>query len=62
MEHVSKNDIITLDISGYNSDGFGVAKKDGRVFFIKGAISGETAAVRVLKVGKSVIYGKIEKL
>ncbi len=62
MEHVSKNDIITLDISGYNSDGFGVAKKDGRVFFIKGAISGETAAVRVLKVGKNVIYGKIEKL
>lgn len=57
-----KNEIIEATITGYTSEGLGVAHVDGMAVFISRAIFGERCAVKILKVTKTVAYGKIEKL
>lgn len=54
--------IYTLTIEGYTSEGDGVARADGRVFFVKGALLGETCVVKVLKDSKKVVYTKLENI
>jgi len=59
----SKNQVLTLQIEGYGSDGAGVSRvEDGRVVFVKGALSGETCLVQLLKVGKSTAWGSVSEL
>ena len=62
MANLKKNQIITVTVCGYSSSGQGVAKYDGFVIFISGAISGEICEIRLLKVLKNMAYAKIEKL
>lgn len=62
MGEFVKNSIHTLTVSGYASDGESVGRVDGRVVFVKNALDGETCAVRLLKVGKTAAWGKIETL
>ena len=60
---LNKNDILTgAVIEGYTSEGLGVARADGRAVFVHGALRGETCDIRILKVGKTAVYAKIEKL
>ena len=56
---MKKNDVLKVDIEGYSSEGHGVAKPDGFVLFVPGALIGETAVVHVLKVNKHFGYAKI---
>ncbi len=56
---MKKNDKLTVTIEGYSSEGHGVAKPDGFVLFVPGALEGETALVHVLKVNKHFGYAKI---
>ncbi|MDR3309925.1 MAG: 23S rRNA (uracil(1939)-C(5))-methyltransferase RlmD [Oscillospiraceae bacterium] len=60
MAELQKNDILTLTTGGYSSEGQGVARADGRVVFIKGAVSGETVSARILKTGKNAAFAKVE--
>ena len=62
LSEIKKNSIWTVTVEGYTHDGDGVAHADGRVFFVKGALRGETAEVRVLKDNKSIVYAKIDRL
>ena len=58
-----KNDIITADITGYTSEGLGVARADdGMAVFVKDAIAGERAQIRVEHVGRTAAYGRIAAL
>ncbi|MCL2562772.1 MAG: 23S rRNA (uracil(1939)-C(5))-methyltransferase RlmD [Oscillospiraceae bacterium] len=57
---LTKNTTHTTTIRGYTSDGEGVARIDGQVVFVKGAIDGETCTVRILRTAKSVAWAKIE--
>ena len=57
-----KNQILTVEISDMTSDGEGVGKKDGFPFFIKDAIIGDKAQIRVTKVKKNYAYGRLEKV
>ena len=59
---LKKNEIYEAEITGYTSEGLGVAHIDGMAVFVPRAVAGERCAVRILKVTKSVAYGKIEKL
>ncbi len=55
-----KNEILTLRIEGYGSDGAGVSHMaDGRVLFVKGALAGELCRVQLLKLGKSAGWGRV---
>lgn len=50
---------ISLWIEGYASDGAGIARHEGRVIFVKGAMAGERCQVYIDKVGKSAIWGHV---
>ena len=55
-----KNEIYTVDIEGFSSSGDGIARIDGFVVFVKGAIAGERCRIKLLKVGKREAYARIE--
>ena len=54
-----KNQEYEVEISGYNSDGAGVARISGQVVFIPGVIRGEICKIKILKVNKNIAYGKV---
>ena len=56
---LKKNDTVTAVITGYDSQGLGVARVDGQVVFVHGGIRGETCDVRILKVLKNAAFGKV---
>jgi len=62
MSTLLKNSYHTVRIEGYSADGSGVARIDGQVVFVKGAINGELCEIKILKVLKNYAYGKIERI
>ncbi len=62
MAPLKKNETVTADITGWSSDGDGVARVGGQVMFVRGAIEGETCRVRVLKAGKNAAWGRAEEI
>ncbi len=59
---LKKNDIITVTVTDINHEGLGVAKHDGAVIFIKGAVTGDVLDVKIIKQGRSYFVGRIEKI
>ena len=43
---LKKNDVFTAEIIDITNLGFGVAKIDGQVIFISGAVTGDTVRAR----------------
>lgn len=62
MVSARKNQLVPLTIEGYSSDGDGVARLDGMAVFVKGALRGEECLVRLLKVGRSAAWGRVEEV
>lgn len=62
MEHWEKNDTITLTISAYTADGFGIGKHDGLVVFVPNTVRGEVCTVKLLKVKKTLAWGRVEEI
>ena len=50
---VTKNQEYTVAIEGYSGEGAGVARIDGFVVFVSGALRGEVCRILILKVLKS---------
>ncbi len=59
MTTIQEKKIYPLTIDGYAADGDGVARLDGMVVFVKGALRGETCQVWIDKVGKSAVWGHV---
>ncbi|MBR2080815.1 MAG: 23S rRNA (uracil(1939)-C(5))-methyltransferase RlmD [Oscillospiraceae bacterium] len=57
-----KNEIYPVTFAGYSAEGLGVCRIDGQVVFVAGALDGERAEVRIVKVLKQLAYGRIERL
>ena len=53
MPGLEKNRIYRACIQGYSSEGLGIARIDGQVVFVHGAIRGEICDVLVMKVLKT---------
>ena len=62
MEKPQKNQIVTLNIEGYSSEGSGIAHLNGMAVFVAGAIRGEVCRVKLLKVGRTAAWGKVEQV
>lgn len=62
MPALEKNRIYRAHIDGYSSEGLGIARIDGQVVFVHGAIRGEVCDVLVMKVLKNAAFGKIAAL
>ena len=52
MALYKQDDIVTLNVTAFGMDGEGIAKQDGFVFFVKGALAGETVKAKILHVNK----------
>ena len=59
---LKKNDLFTAEIIDITNLGFGVAKIDGAVVFVSGAVPGDLAKIRIIKVGSSYSVGRIEEM
>ncbi len=62
MSQLEKNQIHTVTVGGYSSDGLGVARIDGQVVFIHGGVRGEICSIRILKVLKHIAFAKVEEI
>ena len=62
MAKPQKNDLFDLTIEGYSSEGEGIARLNGMAVFVKGAIQGEVCRIRLLKVGKTAAWAKVEEV
>lgn len=62
MTTIQEKKIYPLTIDGYAADGDGVARMDGMVVFVKGAIRGELCNVYIDKVGKSAVWGHVTEV
>jgi len=62
LTELKKNELYTCRITGYTSEGLGVAHIHDRAVFIKDTIVGETWEVKILKVTKGAVYAKGMKL
>ena len=56
---LAKNQEHTVTIEGYGEGGMGVARIDGRIVFVHGALRGEKCRVLILKTLKSVAFAKV---
>lgn len=61
MEY-KKNVCVTVAIEDMSSDGEGVGKADGFTLFVKDAVIGDVAEVKILKAKKHYAYARLEKL
>ena len=59
---MQKNQIFTGKIDGCTSQGLGVARFEDRAVFVKGAIPGEVCSIRIVKVTKTAVYGRLEQV
>ncbi len=59
---MEKNQIVTIEIEDIGNDGEGIGKVDGYTLFVKGAVVGDVAKVKVLKAKKTYGYAKVEEL
>ena len=59
MDRIVEHTTQRLHIESYASDGAGIARLDGAVVFVKGAVRGETCQVFLDKVGRSAVWGHV---
>ena len=62
MAVLAKNQLHTVEVTGYTAEGLGVARIGGQVVFIHGGVRGETCTVQVLKVQKQVAFAKVRQV
>lgn len=59
---MKKNECFDVEITDMNFLGFGIAKVDGCVLFVSGAVTGDTARVRVIKVCRTYAVARTERI
>ncbi len=57
-----KNDIITLEITDFTPEGFGVGRYESKVFFVADTAPGDVVEVLVLKELQSHGFAKVQKV
>ena len=55
-------DLLTLDVYEINNLGAGVAKHEGLVVFVKGAVSGDVVRAKIIKLSKSFAVARLEEV
>jgi 23S rRNA (uracil1939-C5)-methyltransferase len=57
-----KNQLIEAVITGYNSEGYGIARVHGHAVFVEGGARGDEVILRIVKVTAKAVYAKIETM
>ena len=56
-----KNQTVTVEINDITDLGFGVGRVDGVVVFVSDTVPGDVCEVKLIKVNKTYLVGKVEK-
>ena len=56
---VYKGQVLDVEITGYTSEGQGVARVEGLAVFVAGAIRGERVKIKIAHLGHTAAYGDI---
>ena len=59
---MQKNKIYRAEFKGYTAEGAAVARINGMTIFVEGGAVGDQCDVKIIKVGKNLAFGKIEKI
>lgn len=59
---MKKNELIEIDITDMTNLGFGVARFDGTVVFVSGAVTGDRVRARIIKQTSSYAVGRLEEI
>ena len=59
---LEKNDVVTITIEDVSMNGEGIGKSNGYTLFVKDAIVGDVAEVKVTKAKKTYGYGRLMKI
>jgi len=59
---VYKGQVLEVDITGYTSEGQGVARVEGLAVFVAGAIRGERVKIKIVHLGHTAAYGEIVEI
>lgn len=62
MTELKKDTVIELDITDLNNLGNGVGRIDGKVVFVRGAVSGDRVRAKIIKVNKSFSVARLEEI
>jgi 23S rRNA (uracil1939-C5)-methyltransferase len=63
MSTLCKGSILTLCVTDLNNLGAGVGRaEDGRVVFVRGAVSGDVVEAEIIKVNKSFLVGRLLRI
>ena len=57
---MKKGDILELDVTDINNLGCGVGRADGKVVFVKGAVTGDRVRASIIKDNKSYAVGRLD--
>lgn len=60
MNELKKNQVHTVEIESYSSEGMGVCRIDGRAVFVPGTIEGEVWEIKLVKVSSGAAYARAE--
>ena len=56
-----KNQCVTVEINDLTDLGFGVGRVDGAVVFVSDTVPGDVCEVKLIKVNKTYLVGRVEK-
>ena len=59
---LQKNDICRIELEDIGSQGEGIGKLQGFPVFVKDAVPGDVAEIRITKIKKTYAYGRLEKV
>ena len=62
MIDLKKGSIVELEITDLNNLGNGVGRVDGKVVFVRGAVSGDVVRAKIIKVNKSFFVARLEEI
>ena len=63
MSDIKKNDILELDITAVSNLGYGVGRTaDGKVVFTPGTVTGEHVEIKIIKITKGYLVGKLMRV
>ena len=63
MSEIRKNDTVILSVTDINNLGSGVSRlDDGRVVFVRGAVTGEKIKAKIIKINSSYAVARLEEI
>lgn len=59
---LQKNKVYRAELTGYTAEGAAVAHIDGMAVFVPGGAAGDQCDIKIVKVGKNLAFGRIERI